>query len=463
MEYYLAVDIGASSGRHILFWRDRGKFYMEEIHRFDNGLKDRDGEMCWDLTKLFTEVREGLKKCKALGKIPSSMGVDTWAVDFVLLNKNNEIIGNAVGYRDQRTRNCDRLVYDVISEEQLYYRTGIQKQIFNTIYQLKAIQSKHPEQLLEASSFLMIPDYFHFLLTGKKAVEYTNATTTQLVSPITYDWDYELIEKLGYPSKIFGEIKMAGEVLGTFTEEIVREVGFQCQVVLPATHDTGSAVLAVPSKEEHTIYISSGTWSLMGVEREQADCSLGSKEHNFTNEGGYEKRFRYLKNIMGLWMIQQVKQEIGSHYTFHEICEMAAKEKIQSVVDCNDQRFLTPKSMVNEIKAACFETGQQIPEGIATIAAVIYHSLAICYKNTVEEIEELTGIVYDCIHIIGGGANAEYLNYLTAKATGKTVYAGPTEATAIGNALAQMICTQNVTNVKEARQLVRDSFEIKEI
>ena len=460
-QYYLAIDIGASSGRHILGHMEDGKMVLEEIHRFPNGMREKDGHKCWDTEALFSAIVEGMKKCKEAGKIPVSMGIDTWAVDFVLLDKEDRMIGNAVGYRDSRTAGMDEKVYEIIPEESLYGRTGIQKQIFNTIYQLMAVKEQHPEALEQAESMLMIPEYFNFLLTGKKAAEYTNASTTQLVSPETKDWDYELIGMLGYPKRIFQKIEKPGTVLGSLTEELQREVGFDCKVILPATHDTGSAVMAVPTNEDNTIYISSGTWSLMGTELKEANCSAESKLHNFTNEGGYDYRFRYLKNIMGLWMIQSVRKELAPDQGFGEICEAASKTAITSLVDCNADRFLAPENMTEEVQAACRENGEQVPEGIAEVASVIYNSLAKCYAQTITEIEEMSGVTYDSIHVVGGGANAAYLNELTAKATGKTVYAGPTEATAIGNLTAQIIAAGELSDLQEARKCIFDSCEIK--
>lgn len=460
-EYFLGIDIGASSGRHILAHMEKGKMILEEVHRFPNGMSKKDGELCWDTKALFHEIKLGMRKCAELGKIPISVGIDTWAVDFVLLDEQDEVIGNTVGYRDSRTQGMDEKVYETISLEELYHKTGIQKQIFNSIYQLMAIKEKKKEQLQKAKTFLMIPDYFHFLLCGEKCVEYTNATTTQLVSPVTKTWDMGLINSLGYPTIIFPEIKMAGTVLGEITKEIAEEVGFSCKVVLPATHDTGSAVLAVPSNAPQTMYISSGTWSLMGVERMEADCSDKSMECNFTNEGGYDYRFRYLKNIMGLWMIQSLKKEIHDQYSFAELCEMASRETISSIVDCNDDTFLAPESMQEAVKAFCQKTNQQIPQTTGEMAAVIYNSLAVCYENTVNEIEAMTGVNYECIHVVGGGANAQYLNELTAKKTGKTVYAGPTEATAIGNLTVQMMAAGVLKSLTEARKTIFDSFDIR--
>lgn len=458
MQYYLAVDIGASSGRHILSHLADGKMVLEEIHRFPNGMKDVDGTKVWDSAQLFSEIKEGMKKCAKLGKIPASMGIDTWAVDFALLDENDRLIGQTVGYRDGRTKGMDEEVFRIIPQEELYGRTGIQKQIFNTIYQLMAV--KQSGQLAKAETMLMIPDYFHFLLTGVKITEYTNASTTQLLNPETKEWDFELIKRLGYPEKIFTKLALPGTVVGELTEAIQKEVGFNCKVVLPATHDTGSAVVAVPALGEDNLYISSGTWSLMGTEALRADCSTESMKRNLTNEGGYDYRFRYLKNIMGMWMINSARSEIAADMGFGEICELASHADIESLVDANDDRFLAPKSMVKEVQAACEESGQRVPNGIAEVAAVIYNSLAKCYADTAAEIEQMTGKHYDSIHIVGGGANAVYLNRLTAKACKRTVYTGPTEATAVGNIAVQMIAGGELKDLAAARRCIFDSFEI---
>lgn len=462
--YYLAVDIGASSGRHILGWMEDGRLCTEEVYRFENGISSRDGNKCWDTEALFQEIKEGMRRCRAGGRIPVSMGIDTWAVDYVLLDKSGRRLGNAVAYRDSRTEGMDAAVKRVISEEELYARTGIQKQSFNTIYQLEAVRQKAPELLEQAEYLLMIPDYFHYLLTGRLSCEYTNATTTQLVSPVTKEWDRELIERLGFPQKLFLPICRPGTVLGTLTEETKREVGFDCRVVLPATHDTGSAVLAVPSGKEGALYISSGTWSLMGVERPQADCGPESRRLNFTNEGGYQYRFRYLKNIMGLWMIQSVKKEFGERgeaYSFGELCALAERQSIASAVDCNDPMFLAPDSMTGAVQAFCRRTGQQVPVTAGELAAVIYRSLAVCYARTAEEIERQTGNAYKRLYVVGGGSNAEYLNRLTARAAGREVWAGPAEATAVGNLLVQMLKDGVWNDLWEARRCVGKSFAVK--
>ncbi len=460
-KYYLAVDIGASSGRHMLASMKDEKMQLEEVYRFPNGMDNKNGTLCWDVDRLITEIKNGLKKCKEIGKIPVSMGIDTWGVDYVLLDKDDNILGDTVGYRDSRTEGMDEKVYEVIPQDDLYARTGIQKQIFNTIYQLMSVKESHPEYLEQAGTILMIPDYFNFLLTGVKMNEYTEATTGQLISPKTNDWDYELIDMLGYNSKMFRPVSMPGTVVGDFTEDVQKEVGFNCTVVLPATHDTGSAVLAVPTNDDDAVYISSGTWSLMGIERKEADCSMESMKANFTNEGGYDHRFRYLKNIMGLWMIQSVKKEFTEDLSFAEICEMASKETIPSIVDCNDDCFLAPESMIEAVQKFCRDTDQPVPETVGEISSVIYNSLAKCYGDTVEEIEAITGKKYSTIYVVGGGSNAGYLNELTAKYTGRKVSAGPSEATAIGNIIVQMLHDGVFASLPEARTCVKESFDVK--
>lgn len=460
-KYYLAVDIGASSGRHMLASMVDGKMQLEEVYRFWNGMDNKNGTLCWDVDRLFTEIKNGLKKCKELGKIPVSMGIDTWGVDYVLLDKDDKILGDTVGYRDSRTNGMDEKVYETISLNDLYARTGIQKAIFNTVYQLMAVKENNPEYLEQAESILMIPDYFHFLLTGVKKNEYTNATTGQLVDPKTNDWDYELIDMLGYNSKMFMPVSMPGTVVGNFTKEIQEEVGFDCTVILPATHDTGSAVLAVPSNDDNALYISSGTWSLMGIERKEADCSMASMKANFTNEGGYDHRYRFLKNIMGLWMIQNVKKELNDEYSFAELCDMASKESITSIVDCNDDCFLAPENMTEAVQKFCADTNQPVPHTPGEVSAVIYNSLAKCYGDTIAEIEAITGKHYDTIYVVGGGSNAVYLNQLTAKYTGRRVSAGPGEATAIGNIMVQMLADGTFESLPQARTCVGESFDVK--
>ena len=537
--YYLAVDIGASSGRHILAHLEDGKIVLEEIYRFPNGMDEENGHKVWDTDRLFREIKTGMRKCFEAGKIPVSMAIDTWAVDYVLLDENDEKLGPCFAYRDSRTEGQDSEVYKVISEKELYDRTGIQKAIFNTIYQLNAVKEQHPEWLRKAGSFLMVPDYLNFLLTGVKKQEYTNASTTQLLDAVSCDWDRELIKKLGFPDKLFGELSMPGTVVkeksrnqsgettgvsignlketadsesrgkcGCLLPEVIEEVGFDCKVILPATHDTGSAVMSVPTVSEDVLYISSGTWSLLGTELLAPELSEEAHDANFTNEGGFDHRFRFLKNIMGLWMIQSVQKELIADYdlyiekayeasgpkmqdkrenageshnsgdilgeteeisiedakkyfSFANLCAKAKEASINSVVDANDSRFLAPASMIEEVKAACRESGQQVPETPWEIARVIYHSLAVCYKKAVKEIEDITKKRYETIHIVGGGSNAEWLNELTAKETGLKVIAGPGEATAIGNIGAQMIASEVYEDLWMFRKAVSESFDVK--
>lgn len=461
VKYFLAIDIGASSGRHILGSVQDGKIVLEEVYRFWNGMDDVNGTLCWDVDRLFREIIEGMKKCKEADKIPVSVGIDTWGVDFVLLDEDDRVVGQTVGYRDHRTDGMDEEVYRIINEDDLYARTGIQKAIYNTIYQLMAVKKKHPEHMEKAAAMLMIPDYFHYKLCGNKVQEYSEATTAQLVDPATRDWDYELIEKLGFPKKIFRKICMPGTKIGSLTEEVKEMVGYDCEVVLPPTHDTASAVMAIPTDDEDVCYISSGTWSLMGVERKEADCSPKSKAANFTNEGGYRGRITYLANIMGLWMIQSVKGKLAPDMSYGELCEQASRETIGSIVDCQDDCFLSPDDMVEEIRNYCRKTSQDIPETLPQLACVVYNSLAKCYAEKLQEIEKLVGRSYDRIHIIGGGSNAGYLNELTARYTKVPVYAGPGEATALGNILTQMIEEGLFDSLKAARQCVAKSFEIK--
>ena len=460
-EYYLAIDIGASSGRHILGSMDGGKIILEEVHRFRNGMDEEDNTLVWNVDRLFDEIVKGMKKCRDIGKIPKSVSIDTWGVDFVLLDRDDNIIGKAVGYRDHRTEGMDEEVYTIISEEELYKRTGIGKAIYNTVFQLMAVKKNSPQMLDAAETLLMIPDYFHFRLTGKKILEYSEASTSGLLDPKKRDWDRELIGTLGFPQKIFLKPSMPGTVAGELTEEVRDLVGYGCTVVLAPSHDTASAVLAVPSNEKDTCYISSGTWSLMGVELDKPDHSAESMKAGLTNEGGYGGKITYLSNIMGLWMIQSVRNALAPDMDYGELCALASEEKIESIVDCQDPSFLSPDDMAEAVRKKCEESGQEVPVTLPQLAAVVYNSLAKCYADKLALIESITGRHYSRINIIGGGSNAGYLNELTAKATGRTIIAGPQEATAIGNILSQMIADGVFAGAEEARQNVMDSFEVK--
>ena len=458
---YAAVDIGASSGRVVVGFVEDGLIRLEEVHRFDNRQVRRNGHDCWDVELLSSELVRGLALCKEAGFAPKSVGIDTWGVDFVLLDAEDNLVGDAVAYRDSRTAGMYEVADAIMAPEELYRRCGLQRQPFNTIYQLLALQREHPEQLVAADSFLMIPDYLNFLLTGEKAIEYTNASTTGLLNAETGAWDETVMEAFDIPRRLFRNVTHAGACLGPVRPEIARAIGYDTRVVLPATHDTGSAYLAVPACDLPAVFLSSGTWSLLGVENRSPICAEAAFRENFTNEGGYHFRYRFLKNIMGLWMIQSVKKEWKEELSFAQICEQASKEEITSLVDCNDDCFLAPKSMIEAVQTFCRESNQQIPETIGEIAAVIYNSLAKCYGETIREIEEITGNTYDTIYVVGGGANAGYLNELTAKYTKKKVSAGPTEATAIGNITVQMLHDGVFTSLPEARTCIGKSFDIR--
>ena len=467
---HLAVDIGASSGRHMIGYLEDGKICLKELYRFENRLIHKDDHLCWDIDHLYEEVLNGIKECAKQGYQPKTMGIDTWAVDFVLLDHNGERIGDAVSYRDDRTDAIrDELEQKgILSFEEHYARTGIQFQKFNTVYQLLALKKEHPEDLDQAESLLMIPDYLNYRLTGKKAQEYTNASTTALVNAATNDWDRELMNRLGIPERIFETISPAGTVLGEFSEAIQKETGLNMTVILPATHDTGSAYLAVPAKDENAVFLSSGTWSLLGVENKEPITTAESCAQNFTNEGGYEYRFRYLKNIMGLWMIQSIRRELkdenGTLPSFPDLIA-AAKDAhdFPSVVDPDDDRFLAPASMIEEVKQACMDSNQPVPETTGEVMQAVYNSLSQDYRRAVESLQKLTGKTYTALHIVGGGSQDMYLNQMTADAAGLPVYAGPTEGTALGNLIVQMITAGEIESLQKARNIIGRSFEIREV
>lgn len=461
--YHLAIDIGASSGRHILGWLEDGTIRDMEIYRFDNGLTMKDGHLCWDTDRLFDEILNGIKKCKEIDKIPATMSIDTWGVDFVLIDKDGDKVGDSVGYRDSRTEGYVEKIFDVVSKRELYDITGIKSGMINTLFQLAALKDYAPEQLEKATDFLMIPDYFVYRLTGNKFNEYTNASTTELVDVKTNNWSYGLLDKIGIKKSLFRDVSMPGTRAGMLKDEIAAEVGFNLEVILGPSHDTAAAVMAVPSNEENVMYISSGTWSLMGIESLTPQLSDACMEQLFTNEGGYSHRYRVLKNIMGLWMIQNVRHELDDKYSFGELCAMADEAKdFPSLVDALDDRFLSPENMITEIKAYCAETNQPVPETPGEIAVVVYNSLAKCYAECAEQIEAFTGKKYNAINIIGGGSNADYLNRITAKVSGRTVLAGPGEATAIGNILNQMLAVGEFSGLTEARDAVMKSYAVKE-
>jgi rhamnulokinase len=462
MTHHLAVDIGASGGRHILGWLENGRIKTEEVFRFENRTEMRNGFLCWNLDRLLENIIAGMKKCGALGKIPATAGIDTWAVDFVLLDKNNRLLGDAVSYRDKRTQGMDEAVEALIPRGELYRRTGIQKQPFNTIYQLMSIKRRQPELLKAADGFLMLPDYFNFCLTGVKKQEYTNATTTALVSARDRSWDVDLIAQLGFPGGLFGPLSNPGTRLGNLSAETAKAVGFNCTMVLPCTHDTGSAYLPVPVDSRAAVFLSSGTWSLIGIETEEPVINQKSREANFTNEGGYGFRFRFLKNIMGLWIIQSIKREMRTLYSYDDLVREAKKsEDYRVVVNVNDPDFFAPSNMVEAVKKVCVKEGKRPPETTGEIVQCIYSSLAASYADAVRQIQHITERTYEKIYVVGGGSKDGYLNTLIAKAAGIPVLAGPVEGSALGNLMAQMIEAGEFSSLEAARETAGKSFEIQ--
>ena len=460
MRYYLAIDIGASSGRHIVSYLENGKMVTEEIYRFQNGpeeLTAYDGKphLMWTHERLFSEILNGLKKAKEIGKVPYAVGIDTWGVDYALLDENDQAIGGTYCYRDSRTEATIPQVHSVLPFAELYAKTGIQFATFNTVYQL--LDDVKTGRMAKAKSFLMLPDYFHFRLTGVKKQEYTNATTTGMVNAVTHQWDEEILEKLGYKKELFGELSQPGTEVGEFSDEVAAIVGYKAKVVLPATHDTASAVLAAPL-DAQTPYISSGTWSLLGVEQNAAHTSEAAREAGYSNEGSVKGQFRLQINIMGLWMIQQVRHELGDKYSFAELADMARANPIPDEFNVNDQKFFAPESMIDAINET---VGRTLTVG--EMAYAIYHNLARYYDIALKELEGVTGEKYETLNIIGGGSKNMLLNEMTMEYTGKKVITGPAEGTAIGNLMMQMVGCGDIADVKEGRKIIKNSFDISEL
>lgn len=457
MKYYLAVDIGASSGRHILCYIENKKIVLEEVYRFDNNVVLKDGHYCWDIDYLFKSIINGIKECVKLHKIPVSMSIDTWAVDYILLDKDNQRLTDVYAYRDSKNDKGVQKVQNKISMEVLYQKTGIQFQKFNTIYQLNSYED---DVFNKAVDYLMVPDYFNYLLTGKKVNEYTNMSTTQLLDINTNELDKDLLKKANIPEHIFQKMVMPSYRLGRLTKDIQKITGCDLDVIVCATHDTGSAYMA--SIEENSIILSSGTWSLLGIETKKAYVSAQTRIANFTNEGGYDYCYRFLKNIMGLWIIQEVSRNLGGQYSFAKLVEEARRDPFNGIFDVNDDRFLKPDSMILEIKKYFEERHEEAPQRVGEIAYCVYNSLAHCYNEAIEELETITHKKYSTINIIGGGCQNELLNEMIAEVTGKKVVAGPIEATALGNILSQLLADGVIKDLKAGRQMIRESFEIKE-
>ena len=455
MTYYLAIDIGASSGRHILGYINNGRLKLEEIHRFENYITNQNGTLVWDIEHLVSEVKKGIAKCKEIGKIPCTVAIDTWGVDYVLLDESKQEILPAVSYRDSRTNRVINKVESIISAEELYLKTGIQKQNFNTIYQLYA--DKLSGRLEDAKHFLMIPAYLSYKLTGIIKNEYTNATTTGMVNADTKQWDYEIIDKLSLPKHLFGTLDTPCTVIGNFTKEMQDYAGFDSTVIFAPSHDTASAVCACPI-DDNSVYISSGTWSLIGVESLNPIVNEKSMAANFANEGGIDYRFRFLKNYMGMWLFQNVKKNLNNEFSYDDMMRLAMQSKRFEMIDTNAPDFLAPENMINAIRS--YLKNESIP--IEVVINSVYHSLAQSYKNAIDEIEKLAGKTIDNVFIVGGGSKDTYLNKLTAQYTGKKVVTGLSEATATGNLLSQIMYDKKIS-LAQARDIVKNSFDIKEI
>ncbi|AOR99407.1 rhamnulokinase [Bacillus subtilis] len=457
---YTAIDVGASSGRIMVGELNEGKLDIQEIHRFANGFSQRDGHCLWDIDHLLKQILQGLQKVKTLGYEHCTVGIDTWAVDYVLLDEKGDRLREAISYRDRRTDHTIDKLEHTLSKAAIYQKTGIQFQPFNTIYQLF---EEDRELLKKTDKIMMIPDYLGYCLTGKAVTEITNASTTQLLNVSTGNLDPELLEAVSVLEQQFAPLTEPGCELGKLRNEWFPDYDLPvCKVMTVATHDTASAVIAAPGVNDGWAYISSGTWSLIGVENKTPIITDLALENNYTNERGANNTIRFLKNIIGMWVIQEVKQQLQADYSFQQLAEEAKKtEPFQQFINLNDKRFLNPENMIKEIQHYCRQTRQKIPRTAGELACCIYSNLAIIYAIAIKELETITEKPIEQFHIIGGGARNDFLNQLTADMSGKAVYAGPIEATATGNLLMQMIAAKEVKDIKEARQVVRNSFPIK--
>ena len=456
MSYCLAIDIGASSGRHILGSYQNGKIALEEIYRFENNICEENGTLCWDIAHLASEVKAGLKMCGEIGKIPETVAIDTWGVDYVLLDKDKKEILPAVAYRDSRTDAAIEEFHKTISKKDFFARNGIQPIPFNTIYQLYC--DKKSGKLQNAAHCLMIPAYLSFKLTGETKNEYTNLTTGALINAETKAVDKDLLKELGIDSAIFGEICLPCQKIGNLSEEVKTEVGFDTTVIFCPSHDTASAVAACPTSDDG-MYISSGTWSLVGTENLYPVLSEEALNGGFTNEGGINFRYRFLKNIMGMWLFQNIRKNLDKKYTYDEMMEMAKQSSYTKLIDPNAKEFVAPKNMIEAIREHLGE--KDLP--IGDVLKSVYLSLANSYKAAAETIENVCGKKIDLINIVGGGSKDAYLNELTKQITGKRVLTGPTEGTATGNLIAQFMYLDKSLTLEKMREAVKASFDIREV
>lgn len=464
---FLAFDFGASSGRAMLAKFDGEKITLEEKHRFSNDPVMVNGEFHWDILRLFFEIKQGILKCVNSGDGDiACIGIDTWGVDYGLLDKNDKLISNPFHYRDTRTDGMYKKAFEKVSKEEIFNSTGIAFNWFNTLYQLLSSKLSGDVALENAKTLLFVPDLLNFFLTGKKRTEYTIASTSQMFDSVTYDWAYDVLKKLDLPTDIYPELIFPGEIVGTLLPELSEELGIgEVPVVAVASHDTGSAVASVPVVgDEDFIYISSGTWSLMGVELDAPNISQDALKYNFTNEGGVNKTIRFLKNIMGLWLIQESRRQWdreGELLSFDELEAQAnAAEPFASLIDPDYEAFQTPGNMPRRIREYCEKTGQKVPQTKGDIVRCIAESLAFRYRYTIEGMEEVNNKKYNTIHIVGGGIKDKMICKCTANATKRVVEAGPVEATSLGNVLVQAMAMGAIKDLEEGRKVIKNSFDV---
>ena len=469
---YVAIDLGASSGRVLAGQYDGSRLTLDEVHRFPNGPIAASGYLYWDALRLWQEIQEGLGKAKDGDQSGvTSIGIDTWGVDFTLLGRDDQLLGNPFHYRDAQTIGSMEIAYQSVTKNEIFETTGLQFNQFNTLYQLVALRHRESPVLDAAKSLLLMPDFFHWLLTGEKSCEFTNATTTQCLNPNTGTWAVEMLERLGIKTDIFQPIVRPGTKLGTLLPAVKQQTGLgDVPVIVPGTHDTASAVLAVPTQSEvsdqpNWCYISSGTWSLMGVELEHPVINDTCRKYNFTNEGGVGGSIRLLKNISGLWLVQECRRiwaRGGRDYSWQQLTQLAERAApLRSLIDPDDGCFLAPDDMPAEIARFCRDTGQPIPDSEGAIIRCALESLALRYRAVLSWLEELTGGTIATIHIVGGGSQNEQLCQMTANACDRRVLAGPVEATAIGNVMMQAIATRELESILDARQVIGASFDLR--
>ncbi len=468
---YLAVDLGAESGRVMAGRFDGSQVRLQQIHRFANGPVRLGNTLRWNLLGLWSEIQNGLREAAAqVGSSAVSVGVDTWGVDFVLLNRHDELLGQPWNYRDTRTEGMLQKAFQRVKRAEIFAHTGLQFMQINSLYQLLAMCERDPELVALAERFLMIPDYFHWCLCGSRVAEFTNATTTQMLNAKTRSWAAELLRKFDIPVSMFPEIVNPGTSLGTLRKDVADFTGLgRLKVVAPATHDTAAAVAAIPTTSTGNAdwaYISSGTWSLMGVEVGNAVLTDLALMRNVTNEGGIDGTYRLLKNIMGLWLVQRCKlafEQRGNHVDYQDLTRMATEAPpFRSLIDPDRPEFLAPSDMTEALAAECRRTKQPVPENEGQFIRCALESLALKYRMVLEWLEELTGVTVSVIHIVGGGTQNTLLNQFTADACARPVIAGPVEATALGNVLIQARAAGDLASLNEIRDVVRRSESITE-